>query len=349
MKQGQTLQQLAQTVSTERARVRDYRVRTSALEMDENLHIRTLGDTGLLIKPRELFHQQLAEKTGVPWKYYQRMQSAAPELLRQNANHWLGKGNGERRLLRTLVPGGGAPLDGRAFLSSTYRPLDNFDLMGALVPSLLSSGLEVVSSDLTETKLYLKLTTSRLTAEIKKGDVVQLGLVASNSEVGCGALSIQVLMFRLACLNGAIMSEDLPGFRRVHIGAEFKADDAILTDETRRTRDAAIWLQARDTIAAAVNQTTLDKIVDRMKGIAAIELQDPEKAVELVSKRFDLVEDERNAVMQNLIRGGDVTQWGLLNAVTAIANTHANYDRATEIESLGGKIAALPPSAFGNN
>ena len=331
----------------ESQRAQDYRVHTSALEMDESLHIRTLGDTGLTIKPRALFHDQLAEKTGIPLTYYRRMQAEEPGLLRTNVNRWLHKAP-EKRLVRTFRPTDGLS-EGRAFLGGSYRPLDNVDLLTALVPPLLNSGLTVRSSQLTETRIYLQLVTDRLTAEVKKGDVVNLGLVVSNSEVGRGALSIQVLLYRLACLNGLVISEDLPTFRRVHIGAEFKADDAILSEETRRTRDAAIWLQARDVISAAVSQTTLDKVVERMQGIARVELANPEKAVELVAKKFDLVEDERNSVMKNLISGADISQWGLVNAVTALANTVPSYDRAVDIESIGGRVAALPANVFGNN
>jgi hypothetical protein len=102
-------------------------------------------------------------------------------------------------------------------------------------------------------------------------------------------------------------------------------------------------------MAAAISQATLDKITDRLNVIAGVELQNPEKAVELVAEKFDLVEDERAAIMKNLISGGDVSQWGLTNAVTALANDVASYDRAVELETIGGKVAGLSANQFGNN
>src|SRR6185369_9125843 len=92
----------------------------------------------------------------------------------------------------------------RAFLSDSYRPLDNFDLAEAVLPKLAGLGCRVESCEVTESRFYLKAVTERISGEVKKGDVVQAGLVVSNSEVGQGALRIEELDFRLVCLNGMI-------------------------------------------------------------------------------------------------------------------------------------------------
>lgn len=369
MRTGKTINELATEVTLQRSLSRDFRVEQNVLELGEDHHIRTIpGKTAvdLDIVPSELFHGQLAEKLGVPVKYYNRMKSEAPELLRSNVNTWLQK-DSDKRFLRTFsmpqdlnlsLSGEGKPLprslNGRAFLGAGYKPLDNYDLIEALFPPLMNSGLALRSADVTETKLYLQLATEKLTATVhgaKKGDIVQLGLVVSNSEVGNGALSIQVLVYRLACLNGLILPADidLPGFRKIHVGAGLSRTDASFTEVTQRLTDAAIWAQARDLITSAVRQATLDKVADRLNGIAQVKLANPEKAVEEVAKRFDLLENERTGVMANLIAGGDVSQWGLTNAVTALAHTAQSYDRAVELETIGGKVATLNASIFGVN
>jgi hypothetical protein len=352
MIQGKTIQELAVEVSAQKERAQDFRVSQAVLEMDEQLHLRTIGGkttTQLDIAPQQLMHGQMAEKLGVPVKYYNRMMAEAPELLRENVNHWLASGQ-DRRFIRTFREADGAASTGRAFLSNGYKPLDNYDLMTALVPPLTNTGLRAASSQVTETRLYMQLVTDKITAEVKRGDAVQLGLVVSNSEVGSGALSIQLLVYRLVCTNGLIMpAEDLPGFRAVHLGRGFEGDQSVLREETRRLTDAAIWNQARDVITAAVSQASLDNMVRKLQGIAQVRLQDPEKAVELVAKRYDLAEDERKGVMANLIAGADVSQWGLVNAVTSLANTAVNYDRAIELETIGGKVASIPANTFGLN
>ena len=63
-------------------------------------------------------------------------------------------------------------------------------------------GARFESVELTETKMYLKVVTPRVEFEVAPGDVVQAGIVITNSEVGCGTLSVQPLIFRLVCRNG---------------------------------------------------------------------------------------------------------------------------------------------------
>ena len=84
-------------------------------------------------------------------------------------------------------------LDGevRAVLSDRYRRLDNFDLAENVLPILQRlEGTSLESVDLTETKMYLKAITPRVTFEVAPGDIVQAGVVITNSEVGCGTLTV---------------------------------------------------------------------------------------------------------------------------------------------------------------
>lgn len=367
MKSGKTINELAETVADLRTRIRDYRLPQKFLRMNPaDLTIGTdltQTTTDLRIKPSKLMHDQLAERLGIPSRYYQKMMTDAPTLLTANVNEWLTRGNGDKRFLRTYVETGadGSLADernlvGRAFLGSTYRPLDNYDLMSALVPPMLAAGVKVVSSEITESRLYIQAIAQDIKSRVvvpgthnKIDDVLNIGLIASNSEVGGGSLSIRALVFRQVCSNGLVISEDLPGFKQVHIGRADLDDDQHLSQQSKTLRDAAIWSRAQDVMKAAVSQATLDRITERLNAIAGVTLKDPQKAVELVAERFDLVEDERAAVMRNLIAGGDVSQWGLTNAVTALANEVPSYDRAVELETIGGKVAGLHASAFGNN
>jgi len=49
--------------------------------------------------------------------------------------------------------------------------------------------------------------------------------------------------------------------------------------------------------------------------------------------------------LYSLIQGGDLSKWGLANAVTSIANKETGtYDRAIELQRIGGQIIDLPAS-----
>jgi hypothetical protein len=47
-------------------------------------------------------------------------------------------------------------------------------------------------------------------------------------------------------------------------------------------------------------------------------------------------------VLRNLVSEGDLSQWGLLNAVTATAKEADTFDRQADLEELGWTIAQLP-------
>ena len=98
---------------------------------------------------RQTFHEQLAEKFGMPTKYYNKIRENHPALLEQDIN-WYFQNDAHPRMIRTLDG------EARAFLSNRYRPLDNFDLAQAVLPVLreyTDSGLTVRDCGLTERKM----------------------------------------------------------------------------------------------------------------------------------------------------------------------------------------------------
>jgi len=70
---------------------------------------------------------------------------------------------------------------------------------------------------------------------------------------------------------------------------------------------------------------------------------DPVKSVQVLANRFMLNESERVGILRHLIVDGDLSAYGLVNAVTHFSHDVGNYDRATEFEALGGKLIELSP------
>jgi len=106
-------------------------------------------------------------------------------------------------------------------------------------------------------------------------------------------------------------------------------------------------MKVRDIVVAASNREVFDSIVAKMREAReGQKVERPVEAVEILSKSFALDEGEKQSVLENLIRGQDYSKYGMLNAVTAVANEHGSYDRATELESFGGKILDLPKSEW---
>ena len=73
----------------------------------------------------------------------------------------------------------------------------------------------------------------------------------------------------------------------------------------------------------------------------AVDTDDPVKTVAVLANRYGLNEPERTGVLQHLIEGHDLSAYGLVNAVTHFSQEVGDYDRATEFESLGGKLIDL--------
>jgi hypothetical protein len=99
----------------------------------------------------------------------------------------------------------------------------------------------------------------------------------------------------------------------------------------------------RDIVEAAVSEATFRQVAQKMQRTLGIPLTgDPVKSVEVLANRYDLDEAERAGVLRQLIAGGDMSGYGLVNAVTHYAQFVNNYDRATDFEVLGGKLIDLP-------
>lgn len=335
MKNGKTIQELAVEIQRQQDAKRDFLIpaqRISAFVHDKNVEL------GFPIKDNhdELFtggltsngHIQLGSFCDIPKKYYD-MMLPHPELLSNNLNHWLSRSD-SKRTVRTL--------DGkvRAVLSDKYRRLDNFDLAQNVLPMLNDANASIESCEITDSKLYIKAITHKVQAEVKPGDVVSSGIIISNSETGHGSLSVKPLVYRLVCSNGAIVDDF--AMRKYHAGKATDMGQIEFSNETLRAEDKAFWLTVRDLVKYTLEETTFNKIVDSMRESTNKHIIMPEQAIELVTKKYSFNEFEKDNVLAHLIKGGDLTSWGLGNAVTRMAQDVNSYDRSTDLESIGFQI-----------
>lgn len=284
-------------------------------------------------KVRPHAHGQIAQRLGIPKTYYDRLGKEFPALLDQNVNGWFAH-KPERRMVRLL--------DGhvRAFLSDRYRRMDNYDLMTqAIVPVLREvPGLHFQVAHLTPEKLHINALLPGLTAEVRVGDVVQAGVAIRNSEVGSGSLFVAPRVWRLSCLNGLLV--DAFAMRKFHVGrqADEEAYD-LFADDTLKADDTAYYLKCRDMVKAALTEATFTTIVGKLTEAANTDaIQNPVAATEMLANRFTLREAEEAAVLRQLTTGGDLTRWGVINAMTAAAKDAETYERQRDMEAAGGVL-----------
>jgi hypothetical protein len=180
---------------------------------------------------------------------------------------------------------------------------------------------------------------------VQKGDVVQAGIVISNSEVGLGSVAVMPLVYRLVCLNGMIVN-DL-GKRKYHIGRENEEAWELYSDDTLQADDAAFMLKLADIVRTAVDEARFGMMVDKLREAAGAKITGhvPE-VVELTARQYGMSRDEETGILQHLIAGGDLSLYGLSNAVTRASQDIEDYDRATALEGLGWEIATMPGEAW---
>lgn len=360
MKAGRTPQELATEIQRQMEGKKDFiaptkQIRVIVPEQSDEVLL-ALGTNerpanGNAFHLNELAHGQLSELTGIPKVYYDRCKREAPQLFSQNVNNWLRQladdSKHGQRMIRTL--------DGnvRAILSDSYRPLENFDLANAVLPVLQEQNLFIASCEVTERRLYIKAFDKGIEREIAiKGsdpahtflkDVVFPSITISNSEVGFGALSIAAGIYTGGCTNFASFSDSR--MRKYHVGSKAGSTEevyALLSDQTKRLTDAAIWSQVCDVVKSAFEIAQFEKLVSRVQETSTQKIEgDVVKAVNLTSERFGFSKEEGNSILKHLIEGGDLSRYGMFNAVTRTAEDIPDYDRATEFERAGGRVIEL--------
>ncbi len=347
----------------------------------QSVRIRSNGRSDIVLSElyelNDIAHQQMAEYTGIPKPFYDRLRGTAEDLrlqlwysdddmegnvsyceaslfdtLLNKLLHTKGK---DGRLVRTL--------DGkaRAFLSDSFNvDLDNYDVFAVAARVIEEQGLgpdNVISAEVTERKLYIKVVSPKVEATIepsnlhrahgghhflKEPQVVQAGFIISNSEVGLGSLSVQQVVYKLVCTNLAIVET---AYRQRHLGKVLEADQNghVYRSDTRTADAKAKLLKVRDHVADALDEHRFAALVGKMQETTEIRLEGRiETVVEGTARRFGLSPTEKDEVLKNLIEGADLSAWGLANAVTATAHSARSYDRATELETVGGRLMTLP-------
>lgn len=345
MKSGISLVEMAQEIQRQNDLKADYMLDTRSLRLEPfggGLYLNAYDQSGdYAVEPLEvnaIAHRQIGTHLKIPAAYYDKMLEEYPELLAQNVNAWFQR-EPAVRMVRTI--------DGtaRAFLSNRYRRIDNLDIAGIVLPVLQEmEGMHFESCQLTDSRMYIKVVNTRLEAEVVPGDIVQSGIIISNSEVGLGSVSIQPLVYRLVCSNGMVVNDAQT--RRNHVGRVNEASEnyQLYSEKTLEADDKAFAMKIQDTVRAVVDEVRFTRVVNMMREAkdAPMNTAAVPGIVKLVSKDFHITDDESSGVLQRLIEGNDLTLYGLSNAVTRHSQDVKDYDRATALEGIGYNILSMP-------
>jgi len=331
----ESLVALAQRVEENETKKQDYLFNTKDMEMVDDVDLRI---------PEGIFninsnaHSQISDRLNIPKKYYDSM-AEIPGLRTRNVNAWF-EHKKEKRLVRTL--------DGnaRAFLSDRFKPIDNFLILNGFLPVVQEMNMRVKSCSLTETKMYMQFIFPEIKAEVKKGDIVNLGVIMTNSEVGRGAVDVSAVAWRLVCENGMVGESLLNKYHTGRrIGDEIQ-DYNIFADDTIKAELDSFRKRLRDIFKAVIKDVFFAKMVDKMKVAAGDIVDDPVETLGNITRRYRFTQAEEKMVLNNYIAEGDSTRWGIANSITALAHDIEDRDRQHDVERIGYDIISLNQSQW---
>lgn len=345
MKQGLTIEELADEIMRQNEIKEDYVVESYSLLMDiwnSDLFLRVM-DSGNedRLEPLEISenaHKQISSRLGIPIKYYNRMLTECPKLLAENVNHWF-KHNSEQRMLRIM--------NGRvrAFLSNRYLRLDNHEVTCAVMPEIgMIPDVQFISNQITENHLYIKVVNPNLQRELSTGKTIQSGIVIKNSETGLGTFRVSPLIYCPENQYGMIV--DTGAVKRSHLGPVYRADENFLLrpEQFLTLEDNAFLGKIQATVRDAMNEELFEQIVNHIQNAIDSDMNtaDIPAVVNVAGNEFGITEAEQSSVLERLMEENDMSLYGLASAVTMQSQDSESYERATNLEIISYQILTMP-------
>ena len=98
-------------------------------------------------------------------------------------------------------------------------------------------------------------------------------------------------------------------------------------------------MKVQDIVSAAVDESKFILTINKMRMAMNIKTgENPVETVEVLGDRYILNKNERASILRHFIMGNDFSQYGLVNAITRSSQDVADYNRATELERIGGTL-----------
>jgi len=354
-----TLEEMAALLRDQQARKLDVvapaaavRARGGQLMIDDTSPL--LGADGVTMtagayRPTRVCDEGLADKLGIPVRYLRRLREEHPRLYDGNVNGWLERDD-RQFLVRCLRPESGAgPGIARAFLSDDYKRIDHLDALTACLDGVRAAGypVRVDQCDLTGRRMYLRVVCEEVRtlapmllagyrspftgASGADNPVVFSGFVITNSETGCGALSITPRLIVQVCDNGLQITRDMK--RAVHLGERQDAGVIAWSDRTQDKVLELITAKTSDAVRAFLSPGYAERALREIERAAGRPVTDPAETVKLIGQQLRYTEAQQVAILEHFIRGGDVTAGGVMHAVTSTAQTLTDADEAHGLEA----------------
>lgn len=169
--------------------------------------------------------------------------------------------------------------------------------------------------------------------------IMYAGFEFGNGELGDSATYVLPYAKAQICRNGLVLP--LEAARKHHIGERLEEGVIDWSAETRRKSLELITSKVADAVRRFASVEFWEAKVAELEAKADKPVTEPEKVIKSASKTLRFTEPEQTSILAMFIAGGQLTSGGVLNAVTAAAQTIENPDRAAELERSAVKVLDL--------
>jgi hypothetical protein len=298
-------------------------------------------------------------------------QNAIADLLDHNVNTWLLDNPSRKFLVRGFRVDDPDEIGiARAILSDRFGMYDNLDMLMAALDGVNKTGtpVEIVGASLTERQMRVSVAAPGITAlaptllgnyrspfggrgreRADGGDtfvdaggnelpIVFGGFVISNSETGGGAFTITPRLVVRICSNGMTITKD--AMRAVHLGG--KLDEGVIawSADTQQKMLEVVTAKARDAVQTFLDADYVARVVNGIEETSSTPVEDAAGTIERVAKTHAFSDAEQASILDCFIRSGDLTAGGVMQAVTAAAQTVDDADRQAELEDVALDVLA---------
>lgn len=294
---------------------------------------------------RERLHKhalgQAADRAGMPNTYVNRLleKPYGAQLITENLNTIFAKESPQRYLLRS------ADEEIRGVLSDSYRRMDSRPILEAFAEAVNGLGavpIEGIGGDL---RFAVKALIPKVyvVGKSRPGneEVFAFGVSLSNSDVGCGALSLQFFLWRIWCSNTATREDSL---RRVHLGKRL-GEDIEYSEETYAADTKTMALAVRDNVRNVLAQPKIEEAlasIDKALDTTIEPKKFWERGGDLEKLKLSKAEIEKaretynNGDVSILPRGDNVAR--MSQAIAWLAQTVPSAERRLELERVAGQL-----------
>ena len=267
---------------------------------------------------------QLSAKLGMPSGYAEKcINRGHADLAAENVNTWLSEQNGTKRNNSTdyLIRSYANKVD--AVLSSSYTAFDTTKILDVVKKTINVDDYHIVGSYLSNERLHLRMIRDELLDV--EGEDLYPGIFIDSSDVGRTALNISFGIWKKVCSNGLCISK-AGGvlYHQRHMGispidVETELVSRIKTIPQLIERSERIIKNASSDKLNLNDEKVFEKMVNDIRRLSRVSEEDAKKVIELSKLRYG------------------ATRWGVVNAMTEIAQNFELDDRI-RIENAAGKL-----------